>query len=108
MNDLKQDQEQTGVMVADLREDYFSVFHALAPQLGKLEPDEATQIVRFYMLCKSAKDSIMPDGVMVENEDHDLALENALQLLTLMTEALRLGDQIAQWIPQIAPLRTTK
>lgn len=94
--EMKQNTELVQTVIADIREDYFSVFHALSPKLGLLKPSDGASVVEFYSICKSIKDSCYPDGIMVENQNRELAIANIEQLVVLMREALQVGDQICQ------------
>jgi type II secretory pathway pseudopilin PulG len=87
---------EIATIVIDIRSNYFSVFESLSHNLGKLEPPQAAKIVSFYCYCKSAIDSAYPDGVMIDNADRDLAVENLRTLKKLLDDLLRLGDEIIQ------------
>jgi hypothetical protein len=84
-------------VVIDIRSNYFSVFEALSHNLGRLKPSQAAKIVNFYAYCKSTIDSALPDGVMVENDDRELAIENLGQIKLLLDTVLCLGDEIVQF-----------
>jgi len=81
----------------DIRQNYFPVFESLSPKIGILDKQQVKNIVRFYALCRTAIDSTHADGVMIENDDVELALENVQQLIEILEEALRLGDAIVQF-----------
>lgn len=96
LHEATDDPEFNATIIADLREDYFSVFNALSPKLGLLRPEDGARIVEFYHSCKSIKDSCHPDGVMIDNQDKSLAIENLSQFVALLNNALRVGDQVSQ------------
>jgi len=86
-------------LVVDIRADYFTVFNALAPRLGEQEPEHVRDIVRFYAYCKSAIDSLRPDGPHADPDDiePDDLLANFVSLRALLKAMLTLGDSIRQF-----------
>ncbi len=88
----------------DVRQNYFAVFDALAPKLGSIAPNKAAKIVNFYAYCKSAIDSLRPDGnLSVGARPEDLTL-NLVEVERLLAAVLFLGDEIVQ-MPKL-PLAT--
>lgn len=82
------------VWIIDIRSNYFTVYEALAQQLGHLTPLQANRIVNFYAFCKSAIDSTRPDGPTAERFDHDDRV-NAIRGTALLLRAiLALGGEI--------------
>lgn len=86
----------TTPIVIDLRSDYFSVFHALADKLGRLDPAAVAAVVRFYLNCKTIVDSSRPDGVAALPRPNEELKRNLRGLLELLNHTLRLGDQVVQ------------
>jgi hypothetical protein len=84
-------------VVIDIRSNYFSVFESLSHNLGRLKPSQAAKIVNFYAYCKSTIDSTLPDGVMADNENKELAIAHLRQVIQLLDKVLRLGDEIVQF-----------
>lgn len=99
------DSESPATVVADIREDYFSVFGALSSKLGLLKPEDGALIVEFYSVCKSIIDSCRPDGIMTSNENWEMAVENMRQFVKLLDRALRVGDEVAQLLPMRTEVR---
>jgi len=88
------------VWVIDIRANYFSVYEALAGELGHLQPKHLEKIVRFYAHCRSAIDSTRPDGPAASSEDLDLksiAIRGMAMQLKLILE---LGDEIVAFPKQ--------
>jgi len=83
-------------LTADIRADYFTVFNALANRLGEQDPEHVRDIVRFYAYCKSAKDSIHPDGVFANPAEADASelLNAMINLRALLGAMLLLGEKI--------------
>jgi hypothetical protein len=83
-------------MFIDIRGNYYSVFEALSPQLGKLEPAMASKVVHFYASCKSIMDMTRPDGRMAGDADPEFVKENLIRAEALFTNILALGDDIVR------------
>ena len=81
-------------MLIDIRSNYFSVFEALTPQLGKLKPDLAAKVVHFYASCKSMMDATRPDGRMATSADPKLVQEDLVRTEALLLRILALGGDI--------------
>jgi hypothetical protein len=84
-------------VIIDIRCNYFSVFEALSPNLGKIDQSFAAKIVNFYAYCKSAIDSTRPDGPMVADADAQFIAENLESIKILLETVLLLGDEIVQF-----------
>lgn len=83
--------------VVDIRSDYFEVFSALAPNLGSLKPEHARDIVRFYALCKTAVDSMRPDGPIALHGTREERLNAAIDQAAVFRGILALGDKIVTY-----------
>lgn len=81
-------------MLIDMRSNYYSVFEALSPQLGKLSPGMAAKVVHFYASCKSIMDMTRPDGRMGGDADPEFVKENLVRAEALFTRILALGEEI--------------
>ena len=82
------------MLVVDVRSDYFEVFSANAGKLGTLKPRHARDIVRFYGLCKTAVDSMRPDGPQRDFEEKRNAMRDQVAVFRAI---LALGDRIIQF-----------
>ena len=89
---------------ADIRQDYFSVFNALAPKLGTMSPTNAAKIVNFYAYCKSVIDSVYPDGNLSRDAEAQDLTQNLVEVEKLLTAILVLGDEIVQ-MPKLSLAR---
>jgi hypothetical protein len=83
-------------MLIDMRSNYYSVFEALSPQLGKLSPDMAAKVVHFYASCKSIMDMTRPDGRMTGDADPEFVKENLVRAEALFVRILALGEAIVR------------
>jgi hypothetical protein len=83
-------------MLIDMRSNYYSVFEALSPQLGKLSPDMAAKVVHFYASCKSIMDMTRPDGRMSGGADPEFVKENMVRAEVLFMRILALGEDIVR------------
>jgi hypothetical protein len=86
---------------ANIQQNYFAVFDALAPKLGLLEPKHAAKIVNFYAYSKSVIDSLLPDGVLSAGASPDDLVLNVIEVERILTAALFLGDEIVQ-LPKLS------
>jgi hypothetical protein len=86
---------------ADIRQNYFAVFDALAPKLGMLAPANAAKIVNFYAYCKSVIDSMLPDGNLSAGASPDDLTLNLIEVERILTAVLSLGDEIVQ-LPKLS------
>lgn len=82
--------------VVDIRNDYFSVFHSLSSQLGRLRPSYASQIVKFYAYCKTIIDSTRPDGLAALARNQDESIVALRSLIEILTVTLHIGDLVVQ------------
>jgi len=94
--------------VVELRSNYFAVYHSLAHSLGRLTPSAASEIVRFYMNCKTIVDCTRPDGVSSQPVDGDTFVSNLNFLRDLLYETLQRGDKIVQMPKTSLPLLESK
>jgi hypothetical protein len=83
-------------MFIDIRANYYSVFEALSPQLGKLKPDMAAKVVHFYASCKSVMDITRPDGRMGPGADPEFVKENLIRTEILFVGILAMGAEIVR------------
>ena len=86
---------------ADIQQNYFAVFDALAPKLGTLRPKQAAKIVNFYAYCKSTIDSMNPDSKLIGSAQPQELTQNLVEVERLLTAALLLGDEIVQ-LPKLS------
>ncbi len=86
---------------AEIRQNYFAVYDALAPKLGKLTPNKAARIVNFYAYCKSVIDSTLPDGNLSNGASLVDLTQNLIEVERLLTAVLSLGDEIVQ-LPKLS------
>ena len=83
-------------MVIDIRGNYYSVFEALSPQLGKLRPSMASKVVHFYVSCKSVMDITSPGGGMATSDNVEFIKENMIRAEALFLRILALGEEIVR------------
>jgi hypothetical protein len=80
--------------------DYMVVFNAHAASLGRLPPDLATDVVRFYTQAKSLLEDVRPDApdplTAPEAEDQ---LEQTIELLK---DTLDLGERVSAQLRDLA------
>jgi hypothetical protein len=73
------------------KEDYFKMFGAIAPQIGKVPPPLAKEIVRFYTFLRISRDAAQPisDLRKIQNPDgkHSDHIKNSLLALRELLEA---------------------
>jgi hypothetical protein len=81
-------------VVVDVRENYFSVYEALAPKIGVLKPAAAAKIVNFYAYCKSLIDSLRVDGPNALGGQNPYTAGNILSVEALFAAVLNLGQEI--------------
>lgn len=89
--------------VIDIRQNYFSVYEALAAELGLLDPTHVSKIVSFYSYCKSVIDATRPDSPVNSSENTELAsniigVEGVLMAITI------LADEIVQFPKKPLPV----
>jgi hypothetical protein len=85
----------------DAGQSYFTMYEAVASDLGGLEGVQAATIVRFYTLCKNAIDTAKP------NTSFPPTPQNLRFMSNLSALILKIGDEIVQYAPaaEIEPLR---
>lgn len=88
------------VWVIDIRSHYFSVFEALSPRLGLVQPEKSSKIVLFYVLCKAVVDSVRPDGPGATEEDLANKANGVFVIVNILDRLLKLGDEIVQFAPK--------
>lgn len=96
VEDLENGRLESAGYVVDIRSDYFSVFHSLASQLGRLKPANASLIVKFYAYCKTIVDGTRPDGVAARERTKPECISALMSLVQLLSVALLIGDSIVQ------------
>lgn len=79
---------------SDIRSNHFTVFEALASDLGELDGEHAREIVKFYSWCKYALDGLRPDSLVHQSNDKDLKQESIIGLAALVEAILDLGAKI--------------
>jgi hypothetical protein len=84
------------ILSVDIRASYFTVFDASAPKLGLLKPHDASLVVAFYQMCKTAIDSHRPDGLIARIGNRDDRERHNRAGAVLMASILAVGDQIVQ------------
>ncbi|MGH8593601.1 MAG: hypothetical protein ACREV3_07015 [Gammaproteobacteria bacterium] len=52
-------------------EDYFQLFGAIAPQIGRIPPGLAKEVVRFYTYFRVARDAAAPLGLLKQSQAVD-------------------------------------
>jgi hypothetical protein len=74
-------------------EDYFKLYEALAPDIGKLSPDLARETVRFYTFFRISRDAAAPLGALkakgVSTGEH---CEHARNVLLALNEAFTAAE----------------
>ncbi|MBC7506528.1 MAG: hypothetical protein H7267_12525 [Sandarakinorhabdus sp.] len=92
-----QNQRSAGdTFVIGSRANYFSAHEGLVSKLGNLNPKAAVKIVNFYVYCKSAIDSIRPDGSHAFDTWSPDSADNTLSLNQILRAVFLLGDEIVQ------------
>lgn len=81
-------------LIVDVRANYFEVFSASASKLGTLDPAHVRDIVRFYALCKTAVDSLRPDGPVATRGSREERVSALRDQVAIFRSILRLGDRI--------------
>lgn len=89
--------------VIDIQQNYFSVYEALAAELGLLNPTHVSKIVSFYSYCKSVIDATRPDSPVNSSENSELSsniigVEGVLMAITI------LADEIVQFPKKPLPV----
>lgn len=82
---------QSEMMPIDAKQNYFVVYEAVAPSIGSLSGEQASQIARFYSLLKIAMDTARPDSLFPATE------QNLNFMHALSVEILKIGDAIVQF-----------
>ncbi|MCB5425786.1 hypothetical protein H0274_10985 [Altererythrobacter sp. CC-YST694] len=94
--ELVRDPNISYVYLVDLRSDYFSVYHSLSSNLGRLRAANASKIVRFYSIRKTIIDCTRPDGIAAHPIPNSNAQEAFDLIVQLLVEFLALGDSIVR------------
>lgn len=83
----------------DARQNYFTMYEAVAHDIGELSAEQAIAISRFYTLCKIAMDTARPGGQFPPPE------QNLLFMSGLSALILREGDAVIQFPSETIKLR---
>lgn len=96
LEELEGGESETVNYVVDIRNDYFTVYNALAYQLGRLKPESSARIIKFYAYCKTIIDGTRPDGIAAQQRDKSESILAMRSLVELLSVVLELGDHIVQ------------
>lgn len=74
-------------------EDYFQLFGAVAPQIGKLNIDLARGVVKFYTFMRVARDAAAPLGNL-ENDQSNICKQHIKNALVSLRSCLEAAKQV--------------
>ena len=94
------------------KEDYFKMFCAIAPQIGKLPPPLAREIVRFYTFLRVSRDAAQPISdlrkIQNPNGEHYVHTKNSLLALReLLTNGASFLERLKRPRPLLCQLIET-
>ncbi|MGH8474213.1 MAG: hypothetical protein ACRER2_00330 [Methylococcales bacterium] len=74
-------------------ENYFQLFDALAPQLGRMPPELAKQVVRFYTFFRVARDAAVPLETQEQSPVKDVRhVEQARNVLFALSQSFQAAE----------------